>query len=306
MVESADDFFEPHSAATDRAEIPTPALIAEREVAGQDARAPVEGDARVLHVRVVDAGGERADEFRRVNTLPDQVAGVVVEAKFFPVVDGVEGPLSRVEIEGDLGRMHLQGELDPAFLEDVEDGVPAVGELGEARVDHRLGGGGEVVDQVPDARPGEAIDHRHTQLAGGAGGVLHFLGSPLIHLGGVAIAPDVVGQNGLVADVDIVADRLAHQVVRDGEQLEVVLLEQFAFAGAVGVVGERLLDFEVISPAGQFETIKAPLAGLLAQHFQGQVGPLAGEQRDGTTRHRTQPSSKGKQRLAPPDGAAAG
>ena len=37
-------------------------------------------------------------------------------------------PLGRVNIEGDLGRMDLQRELDAAFLEDVEDRVPAVGE----------------------------------------------------------------------------------------------------------------------------------------------------------------------------------
>src|SRR4051794_6879126 len=38
----------------------------------------------------------------------------------------------------------------------------------------------------------------------------------------------------------------------------------------------------MIAPTRQFDAIVAPLAGLLADDFQGEVGPLAGKQRDGT------------------------
>ena len=41
------------------------------QVAAEDAAAAVERDDRVLHVHVVDAVGERADELDRIDALPD-------------------------------------------------------------------------------------------------------------------------------------------------------------------------------------------------------------------------------------------
>ncbi len=59
------------------------------------------------------------------------------------------------------------------------------------------------------------------------------------------------------------------------------LAEQVVALLAVAVVLEGLLDVEVIAPAGELDAVVAPLAGLLADDLQGQVGPLAGEERDG-------------------------
>ncbi len=66
----------------------------------------------------------------------------------------------------------------------------------------------------------------------------------------------------------------------DGEQFQVVLFEQVAFAGAVGVVGQGLVDLEVVSPAGEFQAVVTKLGCLLAEGFERQVGPLAGEESD--------------------------
>jgi hypothetical protein len=65
------------------------------------------------------------------------------------------------------------------------------------------------------------------------------------------------GRIALCRLVDVVEHGLPDEVVRDREQLQVVLFEQLALAGAVGVVGERLVDFEMVAPAGQFEPVVA-------------------------------------------------
>ena len=144
----------------------------------KDAAAAVERHDRVLHVDVVDAVGERADELHRIDALPDQVAGVEVEAELLAVVQRLQGPLGRVQVEGDLGRVHLQGELHAALAEHVEDRVEPLGQQLEAVVDHRRRDRRERIEQVPDARAGEAVDHAHAELLGGPGGVLQFLGGP--------------------------------------------------------------------------------------------------------------------------------
>ena len=82
--------------------------------------------------------------------------------------------------------------------------------------------------------------------------------------------------------VEDVEDELADQVVRDRPALQAVLGEEGVPPFAILVVVEGLLDVEVVAPAGELDAVVAPLAGLLADRFQGQVGPLAGEQGDGS------------------------
>src|SRR5262249_6678264 len=62
----------------------------------------------------------------------------------------------------------------------------------------------------------------------------------------------------------------------------------------VAVVGECLPDVEVVAPAGDLQAVVAPAGGEPAHLFERQVGPLAGEQGDGSG-HR---SSTGVQRLS--------
>ena len=98
--------------------------------------------------------------------------------------------------------------------------------------------------------------------------------------GRVAVAPDVRRQDHLVPGVDVVQHRLADQVAADGEHLEVVLFQQFAFLAAVVVLVEGLIDLEMVAPAGQFQPIVSEAAAFASQFGQGQVRPLAGEHRD--------------------------
>ena len=108
---------------------------------------------------------------------------------------------------------------------------------------------------------------------------LHALGGALPHALRVAVAPDLGRQDALVAGVDReVAHALPDQVVADHVALQAVAVEQLALGGHVAVVGERLVDLEVIAPAGQLQAVEPPGGRLGGQLLQRQVGPLAGEQ----------------------------
>ena len=85
--------------------------------------------------------------------------------------------------------------------------------------------------------------------------------------------------------VDRIADSLADEVGAEREAVLMVALEHLLDRADIARIGERLVDFEVVAPAGELEPVEAPAARFLGELFEGQVGPLAGEQRDGP-RHR--------------------
>ena len=78
--------------------------------------------------------------------------------------------------------------------------------------------------------------------------------------------------------IDPVTNRLAHEVVGDREGAQAVVAEQLPLAPHVAVVGERLLDLEVVAPARQLQAVVAIEFCFLTNCFQGKVGPLAGKQ----------------------------
>ena len=186
------------------------------------------------------------------------------------------------EVVGDLGRVDLERELHALGVEDVDDRREALGELLVAALDLGEVVRREAVEHVPDRRAGEAGDDVDAEPGGGAGGVLELVGGAPADALGVAVAPDVGRHDALVAGVDRVADGLADEVVADRQDAEAVALEQLAAAAAVGVVRERGVDVEVVAPAGELEAVEAPGAGLLGELGERQVGPLAGEQGDGS------------------------
>ena len=116
--------------------------------------------------------------------------------------------------------------------------------------------------------------------------VLHPLGRALPDALRIAVAPDLRRQDPAVALVDRVADRLADEMRAEREAVQVVALEHLLDAADVVVLGERPVDLEVVAPAGELEAVEAPAAGLLGQLLERQVGPLAGEEGDGS-RHRS-------------------
>jgi hypothetical protein len=113
------------------------------------------------------------------------------------------------------------------------------------------------------------------------GGIAVEDGAPA-HALRVAVAPDHGRQHALMARVDRVAHGLAGQVRADRPAVEPVALEDLAPVGAVPGVRERGGDVEVVAPAGELEPVELPLAALGGEDLQREVGPLAGEQGDGS------------------------
>ena len=92
------------------------------------------------------------------------------------------------------------------------------------------------------------------------------------------------GQDVVVAFVDrVVADGLAGEVVGDREDLEVVLVQDGEPVGDVVVVGGAAPDVQVVAPAGDLQAVEAPAGREPRDLLEGQVGPLAGEEGDGSS-----------------------
>jgi hypothetical protein len=85
-----------------------------------------------------------------------------------------------------------------------------------------------------------------------------------------------------VAGIDIVADRLTDEMVGQREQLQVMPFEKIPLPRTIGIVGQGLVDFEMVSPARQFQSVIPEFLGFLAQGLQRQISPLTSKQRDGT------------------------
>ena len=295
VVQGDDDFFEVDVAVAEGAEIPVAARVTEADVAAEDADGAVTvAPPDVLHVGVEDAGAEGADELHVVDALVAEVGRVVVEPKTFVAADGLDRALGAGDVEGDLGGVNFEGEVDVGFLEGLEDGAETFGEVGVTSVPVRLGGGREGVNGVPDGRTREAVDDGRVVVlaviagfgveegAGGFAGGDHLLGGALADALGVAVAPDIGGENGFVALVDVVTDGLADQVAGDGVAGEAVVLQHRPFFVDVFLGGGGDVDIEVVAPAGEFDAIVAHFFGEGREFFEGEVGPLAGEQRDWT------------------------
>ena len=74
-----------------------------------------------------------------------------------------------------------------------------------------------------------------------------------------------------------------------GMTLQVVAVQQLAFASTVAVVGQRLVHLEMVPPTRQFDAVVAELFRLAGHFFHGQISPLAGKQCD-RSRHACAPS----------------
>ena len=152
IVERANDLFEIDVSASDGAEFPSAAVIAERQVGAENAVFAVELERGVFHVDVENAVGEAADELDRVDHLPNEVRRLEVEPERRMEVERFERELRGVDIERDFRRVDFEREFNSEFLIDVEDRGPAFFEEFEAVVDPLLGDGREAVDVGPNGR----------------------------------------------------------------------------------------------------------------------------------------------------------
>ena len=92
--------------------------------------AVVHPDLGVLAVHVQDPVLEVPEEPDIVQALPDHVRRVEVQPERGPVPDRLESRHGGPVVVGDLARVHLVREPHTDLVEDVEDRVPAVGEVG--------------------------------------------------------------------------------------------------------------------------------------------------------------------------------
>lgn len=236
----------------------------------------------VLHVDVVDAVGEFADEFDVVHALVEQVAGVEVEAEGFVAFEGVDGAFGAGDVEGDFGGVDFEGEADAVAAEFVEDGRPGFGKLVVAARDHLRRDGREAVEEMPDARACEAVDDFDAEIFRGARGEFEFGGGAFVDAFRVAVTPDVRREDALVALVNVVADRLADEVGGDGEKFQAVFRKNLVAAGAIVGVGRGFLHIAMVAPTGEFQAVVAEVFGFFRDVVEGEVGPLSSEECDGT------------------------
>ena len=226
----------------------------------------------VFDVRVENPRPETADEPDVIDTLVTEVRRIVVEPEARVAPDRRERTVGRGDIESNFGRMDLEAEVDVDLVERVEDRTPAFAEVSEALVPVILRGRRESVGRMPDGRTGEAIDcHRVAVFRIAGFGIEkrarrfargdHLLGRAAAHAFRIAVAPDFGRQDGLVSFVNQVADRLADEVVRDGETSQAVVREQFPLFTDVSFRGQGAINVEMIAPAGEFESVVAHALG---------------------------------------------
>src|SRR5229473_7815116 len=103
--------------------------------------------------------------------------------------------------------------------------------------------------------------------------------------------PHVGGQDAFVPAIDRVANSLADQVIRDRPAVEAVALEDLPTSLDITWVGQGLVDFEVVAPAGELQPVESPGGRLARQRVESQIGPLAGEQSHRTSHPRTSSSA---------------
>lgn len=139
------------------------------------------------------------------------------------------------------GRVDFEGEVDVDLVERVQNRQPAAGEVVESALPERLVGRREGVDRVPHRRAGEAVDDSRECVArfetglgikkgpGGLGRGDHLARRALAHALGIAVAPHIGRQDGLVALVNEVAHRLSHEVIGNRVAGESVVLEKLPF-----------------------------------------------------------------------------
>src|SRR5262249_12109196 len=76
----------------------------------------------------------------------------------------------------------------------------------------------------------------------------------------------------------VIEYQLASEMIGDRPAFQAVFGKELVPRFAVTRFFQGLLHVEVISPAGQLNSVIAPLASLFADDFQRKIGPLAGEQ----------------------------
>src|SRR5260370_21665673 len=207
--------------------------------------------------------GEATIHLQRYDSLPEQMAGVERKSELLAAAQGIEGHFRAVVIENHLAGMHFQREAHAAFSAYIEQGVPSPGEFGKAfRDDCRSGTRirGEVRE---DRRSAEPAYYADAELLRDTNRRRHFLAGAVPNTVGIALAPNVIGQQSLMARVNHVADRLAHAMIAEDVERQLIARQQFESGAAIIRLAEGALDFKMIVPAAQLHAPRTPFAQAL-------------------------------------------
>ena len=82
--------------------------------------------------------------------------------------------------------------------------------------------------------------------------------------------------------IDVVADRLPHEVTRDRERSQAMVRDDLPAPFALRPALCCLIHIEVIAPTGELQPVVAHGLGKRSKLSERQVGPLSGEERDGS------------------------
>ena len=231
----------------------------------------------IFDVNVVDPVWKCSDKLDGVHSLPDQMTGVEIEAEFFTMSQGFERTLRRVEVECNFCGVNLKGKLNTAFGEDVENRIESFRKQLKTGVNHFRGDRWERVIQVPDAGACKTVHNVDTKFLGSASGVLEFFNRPFVDPIRIAVSPNVLGKNRLMTFVDVIEDSLSYKVGADGVALEFVTVQQFPLLLDIVVICQCLVDFEMVAPACEFDSIVSEFMGHPCHGFDRQISPLASE-----------------------------
>ena len=110
----------------------------------------VEPSLRILDVDVIDAIRELGNKCSRVEELMRKVTRIEIDAEPRTPSDCFESLSSCDEVVGDLRWMNLEAEAHALVIEDVNDWVPALREVGVTPLDLSKIVGRKRIQLVPD------------------------------------------------------------------------------------------------------------------------------------------------------------
>ena len=118
-------------------------------------------------------------------------------------------------IERDLCRMYLQRKTYTQFLKLIQDGRKATGEIIIPLLYHRVRYRRERIQIMPNRTTRKTYNRIDSQHLCRMSGPDHLLGSPLVNPFRIAISPNIIRQDRLMALIDIIANSLSYQMGRD-------------------------------------------------------------------------------------------
>ena len=151
IVERNDDFLELNVAVSNGAKIPVASMITKIGVTTKDADIAVAvPPPDVLHVDMINAVLELAEEFHVIHPLVTEVGRIVIKSEALVMIHRCESAMSRSYVERDFGGMHFQGEIHVQTVKDFQNRQKAAAKIIESFLKIILTGRRKRVAGMPD------------------------------------------------------------------------------------------------------------------------------------------------------------